>query len=180
MVDRIVALYSSGDASQIARGNAWYPTAHDIAEMIGDGDVRMGAGILAALSVMKRWDMNVDLAYDAASGNVWGHTGPTLDKVRAIMDGTPPENVLPMDLKTGNFYRCIVDPEDPEPIVIDRWAYRTATGDYETWNHFGLSNKNRYASIALAYRLAARVVDDIPQRVQARCWVIEKDREDDE
>lgn len=184
MAERIKSVYLSADQSQIERSNAWYPTAHDLALQIGDGDVRMGAGIIAALSAQKRWDDNIDLAWQAAEGNVRGHTERTLDKVRAILDGAPPESVLPMQLKTGNFYRCILDPTDPEPVVIDRWAYRTATGDYGAatgWkgNNPGLSNKNRYAAIALAYHMAAIDLDDIAQRVQARCWVVEKDREED-
>ncbi len=181
MADRIVTVYRSADASQVARGDAWYPVAHDLAEQIGHGNVRKGAGILAVLSANKRWEISVDLAFDAAAGNIRGHTGRMLAKVRAILDGADPESMLPMDLKTGNFYRCILNPEDPEPVVIDRWAYRTATGDYAHSpvgpKSFGLSNKNRYASLAQAFGLAADNVNDIRQRVQARCWVIEKDRE---
>jgi len=119
----------------------------------------------------------------ADAGAVWlfVSTSAQLAKVRAILDGADPESMLPVDLKTGNFYRCILNPEDPEPVVIDRWAYRTATGDYAHSpvgpKSFGLSNKNRYASLAQAFGLAADNVNDIRQRVQARCWVIEKDRE---
>lgn len=183
MADRIKAVYLSGNKSQIERGNAWYPVAHDIAEQVGHGDVRLGAGLIAALSAQKRWGDNLDLAFQASEGNVRGHTGRTLEKVRAMLNGASPESVLPMDLKTGMFYRCIIDPTDPDPVVIDRWAYRTATGDYDSatgWkgNNPGLSNKNRYNAIALAYRMAAVELNDIAQRVQARCWVIEKDRED--
>lgn len=183
MAERIKAVYLSGTRDQIARGNAWYHVAHDIAEQVGHGDVRLGAGIIAAFSAQKRWDDNLDLAFEASAGNVRGHTGKTLDKVRAMLNGAAPESVLPMELKTGNFYRCIVDPSDPDPVVIDRWAYRTATGEYDgatgsKGNNPGLSNKNRYNAIALAYRMAAVELGDIAQRVQARCWVIEKDRED--
>lgn len=184
MTDRIKAVYLSGNRSQIEQGNAWYKVAHDLALQVGHGDVRLGAGIIAALSAQKRWGDNIDLAFEASNGNVRGHTERTLDKVRAMLNGASPESVLPMDLKTGNFYRCIIDPSDPEPVVIDRWAYRTATGEYDGatgWkgNNPGLSNKNRYAAIALAYRMAAVELNDIPQRVQARCWVIEKDKEGD-
>lgn len=183
MVERIKATYLSATPDQIARGNAWYPAAHELALQIGHGNVRLGAGIIAAFSAQKRWEDNVDLALNASAGTVAGHTTATLAKVSAMLDGADPETVLPMKLKTGMFYRCIVDPSDPYAVVIDRWAYRTATGDYESatgWkgNNPGLSNKNRYASIALAYRIAAQELGDIAQRVQARCWVIEKDRED--
>lgn len=185
MVERIKAVYLSGNKTQIEQGNAWYRVAHDLAEQVGHGNVRLGAGIIAAFSAQKRWGDNLDLAFEASNGNVRGHTSVTLAKVQAMLDGASPESVLPMDLKTGMFYRCIIDPSDPDPVVIDRWAYRTATGEYDAatgWkgNNPGLSNKNRYAAIALAYRMAAVELNDIAQRVQARCWVIEKDREDND
>jgi len=170
-VDNIVAAYRAATPDQVTRGRQWYRVAHDLAAMIGDGDVRMGAGLLAALSANKRWSANVTLAEDAANGNVHGHTGDTLAKVGKILGGADPTELLPMQVKTGNFYRCIMDPADPDPVVIDRHAHDIAVGERYGQRDRGLSNVNRYATLALAYRLAARKLGVIPSVVQAVTWV---------
>ena len=170
-VASIVAAYRDATPDQLARGKAWYPVAHDLARVIGDGDVRKGAGILAALSPQRKWSVNCDLARDAAAGNVHGQTNAILARVRALLQGGDPAELLPMQLKTGNFWRCIVDPTDPDPVTIDRHAHDVAAGRrFGERENRGLSNVNRYATLALAYRLAAREVGEIPSVVQAVTW----------
>lgn len=169
-VDNIVAAYRACTPEQKARGRQWYAVAHDLAMVIGNGNVPMGAGILAALSAQKRWEINVSLANDAANGNVHGHTEQTLAKVRAMLEGANPTEILPMQLKTGNFYRCIVDPTDPDPIVIDRHAHDIAVGERYHNKDRGLGNVTRYATLAMAYRLAARVLDILASDCQASVW----------
>jgi hypothetical protein len=170
-VTNIVSAYQSATPDQRERGRQWYPVAHDIALIIGQGDVRKGAGILAALSANKRWEINVELATDASNGNVHGHTELVLSKVRAMLEGADPVELLPMQLKTGNFWRTIVSPDDPDPVVIDRHAHDAAVGERYGDRNRGLSNVNRYATLALAYRLAARQLDELPSVVQATVWV---------
>lgn len=171
-VGNIVTAYKEATPWQVARGRQWYPVAHDLAEIIGDGDVRKGAGIIAALSAQRRWEVTVDLATDAANGNVHGHTERMLSKVRLMLEGADPAELLPMHLKTGNFWRCIVSPGDPDPVVIDRHAHDVAVGEkYRDCDDRGLSNMNRYATLALAYRLAARELKEIPSVVQAVTWI---------
>jgi hypothetical protein len=144
--------------------------------IIGGGDARKGAGMLAALSAQRPWEVNVSLATDAADGDVHGHTEAVLAKVRAIMEGADPAEILPMELKTGHFYRCIVDPAAPDPVVIDRHAHDVAAGERYGSRNRGLSNVNRYATLALAYRLAARELGEIPKVVQAVVWVRQVDQ----
>jgi hypothetical protein len=170
-VSNIVAAYQAATDQQRERGRNWYPVARDLAEMIGHGDVRMGAGIVAALSARKPWEINVRLATDAANGNVHGHTRDALGKVEAMISGADPAELLPMHLKTGNFWRCLVDPADPDPVVIDRHAHDAAVGERFGERDRGLSNTNRYATLALAYRLAARQLGVIPSVLQAVVWV---------
>jgi hypothetical protein len=170
-VSNIIAAYQAATPQQAERGRNWYPVAHDLAVMVGHGDVRKGAGIIAALSVQKPWDVNVKLAEDAANGDVHGHTRVALGKVEAMIDGADPAELLPMQLKTGNFWRCIVDPADPDPVVIDRHAHDVAAGERFGNRDRGLSNTTRYATLALAYRLAARQLGVIPSVVQAVVWV---------
>ena len=174
-VQNIIAKWNAATPEQIAKGRAWYPVAHDLANMLGDGNVRMGAGIIAAMSVQKSWKENVRLATDAANGNVHGHTGRNLDKVRAILSGIAPEDVLPMAAKTGNFYRNIVDPSDPSAVTVDRHAFDIAVNEVNGNRDRGLSNANRYAIIRDAYLTAAKRLDECASTVQAGTWVAQID-----
>lgn len=176
-VDNIVRAFLDTTPEQREFGRQWYPVAHSLALILGDGDARKGAGVIAALSPLKRWKDNIKLATDAAEGNIHGHTRVTLTKVQAILEGGDPLEVLPEGSKTWNFYRAILDPDDPDTVVIDRHAHDVAVGRRYNEEPRGLDNKRRYALIALAYRLATRklqVILKLPDLVtnvtQATVW----------
>ncbi|MFI6495973.1 hypothetical protein [Nonomuraea typhae] len=171
-VKNIIAVYESTTADQLARGRAWYQTAHDLALMISGGNIQAGAGVIAALSANKRWADNVKLATRAfVAGKATGHVGDALRKATRIMAGESPENVLPMDSKTGHFYRCIVNPTDSDAICLDRHAHDIAVGTRYGDHERGLSSKGRYALLASIYREAATRLGELPQVVQAVTWV---------
>ena len=175
-VANILATWCAATPDQYARGSSWYRTAHQLAYAITDGrDVRMGAGVIAALSQQRRWAMNERMARDAfANGSPAGHYGHTLERARRIMSGEDPETVLPPGMKTYHFYRCILDPTDPDPVTVDRHAHDIVAGErYGEKHNRGLSNPKRYASIAHAYREAARRLGEIPQVVQAVTWIVQ-------
>lgn len=167
----IMRAWEAAGPSWQAAGRAWYPSARDLAEVIGAGDARMGAGLLAALSANCGWDRNVALARDAARGTVHGHTGPVLAKARAILAGADPAGLLPAALKTGHFYRCILDPADPAPVTVDRHAHDIAAGQRYGRRNRGLSSATRYATLADAYRAAAQELGELPSAVQAATWL---------
>jgi hypothetical protein len=174
-VQNVIRTYQSATPAQQERGRNWYPVAHDLALIIGAGDSRKGAGVIAALSAQKSWSENIRLATDAANGNVHGHFADALRKVNRILSGTDPEDVLPMSAKTGHFFRCIEDPTDPDPVVIDRHAHDIAVGETYGARERGLSSKGRYAALAHAYREAALQLGVIPSVVQAITWCVQID-----
>jgi len=176
----IIAAYERATPDQLTRGAAWYPAAHTLAAYLADGDVRKGAGVIAALSPMKLWTLNQKLAADALSGNPHGHMGDAMRKVNAILAGADPAEVLPMNLKTGNFYRNIADPSDPVPVTIDRHAHDVAGGlPYDGIGRRsgkvppGLGNVSRYNSLADAYRTAAESLGMLPNVLQAVVWLVQ-------
>lgn len=175
-VQNIIITWNSATPEQICKGRSWYPVARDMAVMFGDGNVKIGAGIIAALSVQKSWKENIRLATDASAGNVHGHMGATLAKVRAILAGTAPEEVLPMAAKTGNFYRNIVDPSDPDAVTVDRHAHDIAVGEVYGNRDRGLSTPSRYAIIRNAYLTAAKRLGEVASTVQAVTWTVQIDR----
>ena len=176
-VDNILKVWRFATPDQLARGRSWYRTAQQLAEVMADGDTRAGAGVIAALSPQSAWDYNVRLAAQAfETGQPAGHLGDALRKAGRIMNGEDPLTVLPSESKTWNFFRAIVDPEDAEAVVIDRHAHDIAVGETYGRQERGLSSKRRYATLALAYRIAAQQLDEIPSTVQAATWVVWRER----
>jgi hypothetical protein len=172
----------SADPSQIARSLVWYDVANDLARFIGNGDVRLGAGLLAALSINKQWAENKRLAADAANGNVHGHMEIALSMARDILAGKDPITVLPADSKTWNFYRAILDPNDPDTVVVDRHVHDAIVGETFGTINRGLSNKTRYATMAHAVRTATFELNQgkwhgklTPNIVQALLWITQID-----
>lgn len=175
-VVNIIRVFQSATTDQEKRGREWYHTANQIAEFMAEGDVRRGAGVIAALSPQKAWPLNMTMARRAfEAGHATGHVQDAMIKVAKIMAGADPAEVLPMTLKTGNFFRTIVDPEDPDAVVIDRHAHDVAVGQRYGIINRGLHNKNRYATLAHAYREAARVLEELPSTVQAITWIVQSE-----
>lgn len=174
-VANILDVWERATRSQLREGKAWYKTAHALADMVSGGNPRAGAGVIAALSANKRWSENQRLAARCYAGDFGGHFPDALAKVEAIMAGADPQDVLPMNVKTGNFFRCIADPSDPEPVVVDRHAHDLAVGERYGERNRGLSSVKRYATLAHAYREAARKLGVIPSVVQAVTWTVWKD-----
>lgn len=172
--DNIIATYERATEDQILKGKMWYPVAHDLATMIADGDTRMGAGVIAALSANKSWSENTKIATRAfASGKATGHVKDAILKATRIMNGEDPANVLPMAAKTGQFYLCILNPSDPHAVVIDRHAHDVAVGRTFGDADRGLSAKGRYNALADAYREAAKRLGILPSELQAITWVVQ-------
>lgn len=169
----ILTVWSQATNEQEAQGRWWYRNAHDLADMMCDGDVRTGAGLLAALSPQTPWWLNVELASDAyETGRPSRHVGDALGKAAKILAGIDPAEVLPMDRKTGHFYRLILDPSDPDAICIDRHAHDVAVGEAYGTRDRGLYAKGRYALLAHCYREAAQRLGELPSVVQAVTWVV--------
>jgi hypothetical protein len=175
-VANIIKVWNSASLNDQVTGRNWYHMAHELADMMTEGHIREGAGILAALSPMTSWDENVRLAKLAVeTGTPSGHFGDALRKVTKIIAGTDPEEVLPMTMKTGMFFRLINDPTDPDAVVIDRHAHDIAVGQRYGSEDRGLSNARRYATLAHAYREAARRLGELPSTVQSVTWVSWRD-----
>lgn len=173
-VSNILATYARATDDQKARGTAWYLTANQLATLISDGNTRMGAGVIAALSANKSWPENTRLATRALStGEATGHVGNAIAKATAIMNGADPESVLPMDAKTGNFFLCIDNPQHPTAVCVDRHAHDVAVGRRFGNDDRGLSSKGRYNALADAYRKAAKSLGMAPATLQAITWVVQ-------
>lgn len=176
-VQNILSVYESATPEQRVHGMNWYRSAHEVASMLADGDVRTGAGLLAALSPQTSWWLNVELASDAfETGTPRRHVSDALSKAAKILAGIDPEDVLPMGRKTGQFFRSILDPSDTTAVCVDRHAHDIAVGRAYGDEQRGLSAKGRYNLIALCYWEAAQRLGLLPSTVQAVTWVAWRDR----
>jgi hypothetical protein len=163
---RILAAWQTAGSLDFEEGRPWYQVAHQIAGIVGDGDIVKGSGILAALSSNTEWGQNVKLAYQCGNGDIRGHFAQVLDKVTAIYNGTPALSVLPEGRKTWHFAHCIIDPTDNYHVAIDRWSFEVAAG-YRKKSLTPL----QYETVANAYRAVAADLGELPLTVQAVTWV---------
>lgn len=177
-VHNVMNVWHSATPEQMAEGRSWYRVAHQMAAMMMDGDVRTGAGVIAALSPQTPWWMNVELASDACeSGRPSRHVGDALSKATRILAGEDPAHVLPMHRKTGQFYLCMLDPSDSRAVCIDRHAHDIAVGVRFGSERRGLDARSRYDMIAGVYRDAASRLGELPMTVQAVTWTVWRERE---
>lgn len=168
MESNLLAGWEMTTPLQQYKGLAWYPQAHDFAHVIGHGNVRLGAGELAALSANKSWNDNRRLAVDACNGVFGGHVGDALRKARAIYDGANPMDVLPMHRKTGHFYMNIFNPLNPDYVTIDRHMIRVAKLEWD--NGSPTVTMQEYGDVVLATQKAAANVGIMASAFQAILW----------
>lgn len=164
MTERLLRAYRRATFAQLMNGHAWYARARELAMDIA-GDMRLGAGLLAAYSPATGWKLTVRNARGMYESR---RDQPTLGmsnrKARRILDGEDFEDVL-TGQKTLNFARAIAG--DGDAVVIDRWAIRAAVGG--TWERV---TSAQYKIIAEAYREAARIADVMPADMQAITWLV--------
>lgn len=162
--------FKAENPTEYKEGLVWYPKAHDIASRIADGDITRGAGIIAALSPQKRWDQNVAIARDMFRTGSAGHTTVQVGKARRILEGEHPLDVLKGD-KERSFFMNIHDPNDPNPVTIDRHAHDIAVNKIYGESDRGLDAAGRYDTFAKAYRVATGELGlDVANRTQSAPW----------
>src|SRR6478752_5817376 len=133
MSARILRVYRSADAQQIAAGMEWYAAARRIAEEISRDaqiPVETAAGILAALSPQTSWGQNVDWARELAAGSPISR-GLPMSQARGM--AILAQDREPLDILGGRkvraFYACIVTAGVTDAVCVDRHAYDIATGE---------------------------------------------------
>ncbi len=171
MVSNVITGWHHATDDQRARGSCWYRVAHDLAKNMAGGDVHKGAGVIAALSAQTPWSRNLREATAMCAGEPVHNVRDRLDKARRILEGEDPARVLPADLKTMHFYRCIADPDDGCSVVVDRHAHDIAVGARHGNADRGLSYRPRYALFVQTYRVAALRLDLLPSTLQATTWL---------
>lgn len=157
-----------------------YDAAH---EMVHKFNTEQRARFRSTLGTPAHQNVRDELFGAKKSGNT-GEVGPTLRSFTGnqitnaldIHEGRDPDEVL--GLKTGNFRRGLLNPDEHGPVVVDTHAYNAATGAARSGNYVGplVSGKGpaqeyRYNQVADAYRLSANRSGDLSHSQQATAWV---------
>jgi hypothetical protein len=110
------------------------------------------------------------------AGSSLNHAGNrAILKAHEILAGEKtPEQVLPMDAKTGHFYRAIKG--DSDAAVVDGRSHDLTTGQHLQWDTpRGLSAKGRYKYFADTHTEARNVLGmRSTSAVQATSWIQDK------
>ena len=166
----ILKVYRSATDDQRARGMSWYIDAHNIAFVIGRGDVWKGAGLLAAFSPLTPWGRNVELAITSAhAGKARTDTlGNSSRIAQMILDGAPAMDAI-KGPKTRAFCENIALAGVSNNVTVDVHAFSIAHGQAIPSSQIKMG-KTLYNEIAECYRRAAKIEKVSPTEMQAITW----------
>lgn len=166
----ILACYARSTADERADGTTWYAGARDIALELSPANVWIGAGVLSALSPLKKWELNVRIARATfASGIAQGNMPMHNAIAQRILDGEHPLDVMRGD-KTRSFAEAIATGGNGTIATIDRHAHDIAMAEVFT-DKTRKIGKRIYREMAAAYTEAANELDISVNAIQAITWV---------
>lgn len=169
-VDNILAAYVRSTRAERDAGMSWYADAHAFALTLDPSNVWRAAGVIAALSPLKKWNLNMRYAIRAfetgiASGNMPGHNLIA----QRILDGAHPLDVMNGD-KTRHFAQSIATAGEHDTAVIDRHAHDIAMAEVFTDSTRKIG-KRKYRDMAVAYGDAADWCEVRVAQMQAITWL---------
>lgn len=167
--ENVVRCFESATADEMRDGMNWYQDAHSFARSL-DTDVWRAAGVIAALSVQKQWNVNMRMAERAyETGVVSGNFTTMNAQGQRILNGEHPLEVLGGD-KVRAFCAAIATNGMSDIAVIDRHAHDIAMGRVFTDATRNIG-KRLYRVMAMHYGEAAKEVGVSVNQIQAVTWV---------
>lgn len=184
VVNRIVRTFLK--ASNADRYD-WYQDAHNYAKYLANTfgvSVTVAAGVIAALSPVKRWEQNKEVAYTfiKSQGTGGGHMKQFLQKARLILElADTEEDVIKIlnGRKIVSFFLNILHPLDGSRVTIDRHALTIATGNVCTEEYYSGMTKSQYDFFVECYKLAASKMGVSPLLMQSATWVYYRNNKKD-
>ena len=186
----IMRVWRSATEQDVADGREWYGRASRLAAELDPTNVERGAAVIAVLSPLISWKVNVRnarLAYaragDGATADEITAALPMLKrnarKAAAILAGADPDLIV-SGPKVRAFWHTIAHPDDARGVVVDRHAFDIAMGRVFTdaTRTPLLAKRGAYAATADAYVRAAKIVTretgipTTPAAVQATTWLV--------
>jgi len=128
-------------------------------------------GIVSALSPLKEWEKNKEIAVDFILTGDCGHMGANKRKARAILDCDGSDDKILEILsgpKTSRFYMNMMYP-DGTGVTVDRHAIAIAIGRTATNKEQALTPK-AYTFIEKCYIMTAETLGLDPLHLQSITW----------
>ena len=180
--NNIIKTYKQSNQSEL---NDWYQEAHDfgcdVSGMFKGVSKRKVLGIVSALSPLKEWNKNKELAVDLISTGTCGHMGRNIQKGRDILaiKGSNYRECDSMVLdfkirkilngeKTKAFYTNMTYPRG-KGVTIDRHAIAIAIGRTATDKEQSIS-KQVYTFIENCYIMTSETLNLAPLHLQSITW----------
>lgn len=169
-LDNVCTVMELCTPEHIAEGMSWYREAYAIACELVPSDPSRGAGILAALSPLTSWPLNVRRAREVASTGTTRGMGANVRKAERIWNGEASLDVLGGE-KVLSFFANIMG--DDSHVTIDRHAIDVACGRpmTDTERAMAIRGKAGYGRLADIYRAASARYGYTPSQIQAIVWV---------
>lgn len=171
----ITKAYRLATETDRAEGMAWYAGARAFAATL-DSDVNRAAGVIAALSPLQQWPVNMAMAAAMYEGRRNCGLPDNVAKAERILNGESPLDVLG-GKKVRAFYLNIIGSGNDEAVTIDRHAIAVCEGraipDNEIKAYFGAKRNRQYVSeyVAAAKILSKEFGPVTAAQVQATVWV---------
>tara|TARA_R100001198_G_scaffold56975_1_gene32572 strand:+ start:1583 stop:2182 length:600 start_codon:yes stop_codon:yes gene_type:complete len=160
--------------------NDWYREAHQFGVEVSsflksfknyDVTVNQVLGIVSALSPLKEWEKNKEIAVDFILTGDCGHMGANKRKAREILDCNGSDDKILEILsgpKTSRFYMNMMYP-DGTGVTVDRHAIAIAIGRTATNKEQALTPK-AYTFIEKCYIMTAETLGLDPLHLQSITW----------
>ena len=180
--NNIIKTYKQSNQSEL---NDWYQEAHDfgcdVSVMFKGVPKRKVLGIVSALSPLKEWNKNKELAVDLISTGTCGHMSRNIQKGRDILaiKGSNYRECDSMVLdfkirkilngeKTKAFYTNMTYPSG-KGVTVDRHAIAIAIGRTATDKEQSIS-KQVYTFIENCYIMTSETLNLAPLHLQSITW----------
>lgn len=170
--DRIDYLYNSASIDTKKEGALWYSNALSFCIDVGKAyykDHRIVAGILAAFSPMKEWELNKKMVVDYLEEGTCKTFSGQYNKASLIcgldseiVGGIEIKQIL-RGLKTTSFYENIVYPYS-NCVTVDSHMFKCLT------NYPNLT-RNRYIEIGQSIIDYSSTIDLYPCQLQSTIWL---------
>lgn len=174
VLKNLETIYSCCNSDDINNGKTWYENAKSFSIYLSKEygvSEEQSAGIIAALSPQKSWEVNTKIAeqFIREDGNAKVHIGAQLTKAKHILYNnlTAKEVYSTLGgLKTKNFFYNIYTPDSKEFITIDRHHLNVCYAEDKT-----MCTNKQYEFLKENTAIFANKINMIPSILQATLWV---------
>ena len=177
-VRNITKAYRLASEADKADGMGWYANAMALARSLDPVNPVQAAGIIAVLSPMTSWPINVRLATAVYNGEIPRCLAKNSAKAMAIFNGADANDIV-SGPKVRSFFANIVGLDNDEAVTIDRHAIDICAGKVQNDadRSKAISGKGKYAALVAEYTKAAKILSKesgthiTASQLQAITWV---------